>query len=358
MIFKISDQISKSYNLNSEFYLNPEYFVLCKEKIFAKSWQFIGDQNIFKKNNIYPFLLLEKFINEPLVCINRNNTVQCYSNVCTHRAHIVAQNICNNTMLRCRYHGRKYQLDGTFHSMPGFDGIENFPTKQDNLTIIPTKVWKNFIFVSLDNKFNIDSILGDIETRIPNFPFNHLKYDHSNSQEWIINAHWALYCENYLEGFHVPYIHEGLSKEIDFNKYETILLEGGVLQIAYGKNNTSILNQSDSKQNNIYGLYYWIFPNIMFNFYAWGLSINIIEPISNQRSKIRFLSYSFESTKQPQSGDDNLNKIELEDQSVILNVQKGIQSRFYKAGRYSPEHEKGVYHFHKILSEHLNFPSS
>ena len=34
---------------------------------------------------------------------------------------------------------------------------------------------------------------------------------------------------------------------------------------------------------NIYAYYYWLFPNIMLNFYSWGLSINIIEPICQRR---------------------------------------------------------------------------
>jgi hypothetical protein len=26
----------------------------------------------------------------------------------------------------------------------------------------------------------------------------------------VVNAHWALYCDNYLEGFHIPFVHEDL----------------------------------------------------------------------------------------------------------------------------------------------------
>ena len=92
----------------------------------------------------------------------------------------------------------------------------------------------------------------------------------------------------------------------------------------------------------------------MLNFYSWGLSVNIIEPISKEKTRIRFLSYSIASMAQPQKSEASLERVELEDQSVVKSVQKGIKSRFYSNGRYSPDHEKGVHHFHGLLADTLN----
>jgi len=39
---------------------------------------------------------------------------------------------------------------------------------------------------------------------------------------------------------------------------------------------------------------------------------------------------------------------------VVEAVHKGLQSRFYKAGRFSPKREKGVHHFHRLLAEYMN----
>jgi choline monooxygenase len=50
----------------------------------------------------------------------------------------------------------------------------------------------------------------------------------------------------------------------------------------------------------------------------------------------------------------NLHKVELEDEAIVQNVQKGIQSRFYSQGRYSVTHEKGTHHFHRLLAEFIN----
>ena len=230
--FNIDSDIKKSETLPSEFYLENQYFKFCKEFLFPSSWQLITDVQNLDKNNIYPFCFLEDFIDEPLVLVKGDSSIKCLSNVCTHRAHLIATEKCNNNKLRCMYHGRTFNLDGTFNSMPGFKDVENFPTKRDNLESIPIYNWKNFIMVSLEKKIEITGVFKDIESRLPNFPFDKLSYDEKNSYTGEIDAHWAMYCENYLEGFHVPFVHKGLANEIDVSTYKTVLLENAVLQIA------------------------------------------------------------------------------------------------------------------------------
>ena len=55
-----------------------------------------------------------------------------------------------------------------------------------------------------------------------------------------------------------------------------------------------------------------------------------------------------------QSLQKNVEYVEKEDEFVVQNVQKGINSAFYKSGRYSATKEKGVHHFHYLLSKFLN----
>ena len=45
--------------------------------------------------------------------------------------------------------------------------------------------------------------------------------------------------------------------------------------------------------------------------------------------------------------------MELEDEEVVLNVQKGINSQSYNKGRYSVKHEKGVHYFHRLLTNYI-----
>jgi len=355
MSISVDKDIHIARTLPSSYYLDYKYFDLSIKKIFITSWQIIINLNQLK-NTTYPFIFLKDSINEPLLLTNKDSKTYCISNVCTHRGNILCLKKNNSKNIICRYHGRIFDLKGTILSAPGFEEAKKFPSKKDNLEKIKLKNWKNFIFVSLKPKINIEKIFNDIERRLGWFPFNELRYNKSNSCEYIINAHWSLYCENYLEGFHVPFVHKGLKKDIDLNTYKTVLLENGVLQYTESRNNNQLNIQkgyTDYKKN-IYAYYYWIFPNIMLNFYDWGLSINIIEPINKNKTRIKFLSYPIKNHTQPLNTDASLDKVEKEDQDIVLNVQKGIKSKLYNRGRYSPKHELGVHHFHKLICKHLN----
>ena len=113
------------------------------------------------------------------------------------------------------------------------------------------------------------------------------------------------------------------------------------------------LQYTNSKSDDIYAYYYWIFPNMMFNFYNWGLSINLIEPINKEKTRIKFLSFPIEGKSQPKNTASSLEKVEQEDKKIVKQVQKGIKSNFYDRGRYSVKHEKGVHHFHRLISQYL-----
>ena len=51
--------------------------------------------------------------------------------------------------LRCRYHGRRFGLDGSFASMPEFDGTKDFPSPADNLAQLSLERWGPLLFTGL-----------------------------------------------------------------------------------------------------------------------------------------------------------------------------------------------------------------
>ena len=92
----------------------------------------------------------------------------------------------------------------------------------------------------------------------------------------------------------------------------------------------------------------------MLNFYPWGLSVNIIKPFSVNKTKVEFRSYVWDESKLDTGAGADLEKVELEDEEIVQQVQKGIESRFYNSGRFSPKMEKGVHHFHYLISNFMS----
>jgi choline monooxygenase len=345
----VNKNIADSKLISPDFYNLDEFYYQSIDKIFSRSWQFVNHKKLIK-HQISPFYFMKDIIDEPYVLIKDKN-FKILSNVCTHRANVLCLNSSNSKFIKCKYHGRTFHLSGQLNNAPGFENTNNFPSENDNLNLVPIKVWNDFIFCSIKSPMNIDLVFNDISSRLKSYPFDDLVFDESNSSTYIIDAHWALYCENYLEGFHVSFLHKGLNNDINVKSYKTKILDHGVLQYTKGKLED---NSNQVFDNNIYAYYYWIFPNLMLNFYNWGLSINIIEPLAKNKTRVKFLSFPFKGITQPLNNPASIDKVELEDQEIVLNVQKGISSHHYNGGRYSPEHEKGVHYFHQLISRYLD----
>jgi len=132
MKIEIDSDITKARTIPSKFYHSKKVYRKLK-KLFDRSWQFIGDNDLLEKNNSHPGILLEGMVNEPYVLTNDNGKIRCLSNVCTHRGNIVCNDACNTKTLVCGYHGRQFEIDGKMKFMPEFDDVENFPSNDDNL---------------------------------------------------------------------------------------------------------------------------------------------------------------------------------------------------------------------------------
>ena len=66
--FFINPDISKAKTIATDYYTSEKYFELSKEKIFACAWQLVGDTDRVKEaGSAWPFILLENYLNEPLV---------------------------------------------------------------------------------------------------------------------------------------------------------------------------------------------------------------------------------------------------------------------------------------------------
>jgi len=335
--FEIDADIRTAWTLPSKFYTDEKYFGLSKERIFARCWHFLGHEG--ETETLHPFLILPGFMDEPIIISRSNGTLRCLSNVCTHRGKILVEKACTASLIKCDYHGRRFSLDGKFLSMPEFDAVENFPSVSDDLHEFDLASSAGFLFVSGNPKASFGEFVGDAAESVIKLKGEDLILEKTKTYE--VAAHWALYCENYLEGFHIPFVHKSLNEVVDYGTYTTETFRYSSLQTGY-----------DDK-GEIAGQYLFIFPNIMLNFYPWGLSINIVEPITPSCSRIRYLTFVSDESKFGTGAGGDLHRVELEDEAVVESVQRGIRSRFYDRGRYSPTREQGTHHFHRLIAEFM-----
>ncbi len=352
-IFAVDPDIRRAKTLASEFYTDPAYFELSKDKIFARSWQFLGRADEIV--GLMPTTILPGYLDEPVLLAKSGDSINCLSNVCTHRGKILVEGPCNANLIRCGYHGRRFSLDGKFLSMPEFEGVEDFPAESDNLSALPLAKWAGFLFASVDPADSFESFVNDPLDRLSEIDTESLRL--KEKREYDVNAHWALYCENYLEGFHIPFVHHGLNEIVDYGTYTTETFRYSSLQTALSEPPASaggVNIGGNACEGNIAARYLFIFPNLMFNFYPWGVSVNVVRPVSPDKSVVEFLTYIGDESLLDKGAGTDLHGVEMEDEAVVESVQKGIRSRFYSHGRYSPTREQGTHHFHRLIAEFMD----
>jgi len=345
--FDIDGDITRAKTLPSGFYTDHRWFDESREKIFARTWQMVSTAG--EIDNLLPFTLLPGFLDEPLLFTSDSGAINCFANVCTHRGKILVEEACTGDLIRCAYHGRRFGLDGKLRSMPEFEGVEGFPSPEDDLSGISSEIWNGLVFASLEPVAPLCAFLEGIETYLEGFRFDALKL--AGTRTYPVRAHWALYCENYLEGFHIPYVHPGLNRAVDYSTYSTELFRYTSLQI--GRSREGNGDGSPPFSGDLEALYLFVFPNTMLNFYPWGISVNIVLPKSPDTTEVLYLTYVNDDTLVGTGAGADLDTVELEDQSVVESVQHGIRSRFYDRGRYSPSRETGTHHFHRLIAEFM-----
>ena len=341
--YSVDPDITVASTLPGAFYSDAGMFERMRGRVFARTWQWLGTlDDVAAPESLAPRTLLPGYLDEPLLLArDAEGTLRCLSNVCTHRGNILVPAPCRAQQIRCGYHSRRFDLAGRMTFMPEFKEAKNFPAASDNLPRVEFGEWAGQAFASLDPAGPFDAFFAEALASVAGEPVAQLTHDASRDREYLVNANWALYVENYLEGFHIPFVHAGLNEVVDYADYSSELHRFSNLQIAHDKHGT------------LAARYWWVFPNLMLNFYPWGLSLNLVEPQAIDRTRVLFRSFVWDESKLETGAGAGLDRVEAEDEAIVEAVQRGVRSRLYARGRYSPTRERGVHHFHRLLCELL-----
>lgn len=353
--FDIDPRIGFAETPPASFYRNAQAYAQQLERVFARSWQCLHWPRE-SAANLQPLTLLPDAVSEPLLLVRSGEAWRCFSNVCTHRGALLCADPVTRRFIQCPYHGRTFDLNGQMLAMPAFEQAENFPRPADHLPELPLRTYGPLHFTSLNPQTPFEEWIAPVRERLDWLPWEQFRFAPEYSRDYPLAAHWALYCDNYLEGLHIPYIHPALNAALDFKAYRTILLPEGVLQIGIAAEGELCFEPPAHHPDaglRIAAWYFWLFPNLMINVYPWGLSLNVVEPRGLERSCVRYLTWVWREEWIDQGAGANTDQTEQEDHGVILRVQQGIQSRLYQRGRYSPSMEQGVHHFHRLLCSRL-----
>ncbi len=346
--------IARASTLAAPLYFNPETFAIERDRIFSASWQLVGHVHQAEKPGDY---FTFDLFGEPLLIVRGDDGIlRGFHNVCRHRAGPPASGCGNRKLFRCAYHGWTYRLDGALLVTPEFDGVEDFDPREFGLVPVRLEEWSNLIFVNLSGEADpLREVLSTMPGQVEKFGFSSMKL--SERRTYDMKCNWKTYIDNYLEGYHLPSVHPGLNRELNYNAYtvETYpwhVRQWGPIRGAQSADTTS--RRYAQADGALTADYFWVFPNWMLNCYPDNVSVNMILPLEPERTLATFEWYLPEKDIGSETARKSVafsDEIQQEDVAICEVVQRNLHSRSYSSGRYSVKQEKGVHAFHRMYRD-------
>ncbi len=344
--------LAEACTIPSAWYTDPRVFELERATVFTRNWQLAARLDQVAESGKY---VTTNLGGDPIVVVRgTDGELRGFFNVCRHHAAEVATGSEGTAkVLRCPYHGWTYGLDGALRGMPEFDSVCGFDKADHGLKPVATETWEQFVFVRLDHGGpNLLSFLGDLARRVTDLNLASLQFYQRTQYE--IRCNWKVFVDNYLDGgYHVPHIHKGLGSVLDCRNYaievrDRFCAQSSPIKPEGGEAATAAVRRGDM------AYYYWLYPNLMLNWYQGYMDTNLVLPLDVDRTRVVFDFYFDPNATDRPSSIDVANRIQEEDVEICESVQRGLQSRAYDVGRLSVLREAGEHLFHRLLFQDLS----
>jgi choline monooxygenase len=347
--------LSQASTIPAAWYVDPRVADLERLSVFSKTWQLVARTEQLKSPGQFVSAVVA---GEPIVVVRGNDGVlRAFYNVCRHHAAAVVTEPCGQaSLLHCPYHGWNYGLDGSLKGMPEFEGVENFDRTQNGLVPIRVETWECFVFINLDDHAApLTEFLGGLVKRVAPLGISQLHY--FDRRTFNIHCNWKVFVDNYLDGgYHVPHLHKGLNSVLDYKQYtieneDRYCLQSSPMVASAEDAATGATRKGDR------AWYFWQYPNLMINCYEGYMDTNLVIPVDVDHCTVIFDFYfgdiSDASREYNEQSVNVGNRVQEEDLGICEDVQRGLKSRAYRAGRLSVRREAGEQLFHRLLAADL-----
>lgn len=334
--------------LPQRYFVAPDLFAAERERIFAREWICVGHQSRLPKPGNY---FVQEVAGESLIIVrDKQGDIHGFYNVCRHRGTRIceeAEGSCS--VLQCPYHAWTYALDGRLLGAPSMEAVPGFTPADFSLHRVSLELWEGLIFVSLaDAPLPLAEFFAPLAGKFSHWNLSTLRS--ARRITYDVAANWKLIFENYSECYHCSLVHPALSRLSPADSAENDLVEGpflgGFMAIAKGESLTMsgkacaipVGDIADSDHARVF--YYSIFPNLLLSLHPDYVMTHLIWPLSPGRSLIHcdwfFHPAAAGANYNPEDAIAFWDMTNRQDWHVCELSQRGISSRAYEPGPYSP----------------------
>lgn len=360
-------ELSEHALLSADSYRSQDWLAREKTELFSNSWMFAEFvHNLPERGDVRPV----EVNGTPLILLrDREGELRAFHNVCSHRgSQLVCEPKAERKTLVCPYHGWIYKLDGTLYGARHFAGVDRAelpPAKGSGLRPVRVAEWLDFVFVNLGDGPGFDELIAPLSRRWAEYDLTDMR--HSAYLRYDFTANWKLVVENFLESYHVPFIHHVLNTYSPFTERYQVQLSGEVLGIGQGTYQPAEQDGLELPRwpggTSLKAEYYSVFPTFLIglmpdHLFAWSL-----DPLAPDRTvehlHFYFLGEAAHEEKFAALREATLvnwKRVNDEDWEIIERMQAGMRSPAFERAMLSAEMEKNINGFQQRVLDAVGGP--
>lgn len=331
--------LTQAKALDPQYYTRSDVLKFDMNDIIASAWQIVAPASLVSGVGD---VISRKIGNVPIIIVRtQSGDLNGFYNICPHRAGPLATCDARGTKrLRCGYHGWAYDHAGQLTSAPEMGNAQDFDLTEIRLTPIDVQEWQGLVFARAGGGLDFFDLMAGVNEIIGD-SFNGLI--HRSQRIYGVEANWKVYVDNYLEGYHLPFVHPSLTQVVNYPDYKTELGNWWSLQRSPIDAESAAYAQGEA-------LYFFIYPNTMLNILPGRLQTNRVVPTGIDSCQVEF-DYYYSPDQIFREEEDHVfsDLVQEEDRQICEHVQLGLASGVYSPGRLSPSRESGVWHWQNIL---------
>ncbi len=192
----------------------PEFYRKEKEHVFRKNWLYVGRVEQLPRPGSYMTRELPPLDTSVLLVRGKDDEIRAFHNICPHRGNKLVwqddpfQEVEGSApLLYCRFHGWRFNLDGSLIKPSRADLLLDFDGSQCGVPAIQCETWEGFIFINLDadNTRSVRDFLGEFAEGVEGYPFAGPHQVYKFKAE--LQCNWKIFMDGFAESYHGPYLH-------------------------------------------------------------------------------------------------------------------------------------------------------
>jgi choline monooxygenase len=342
------------HGLPASAYTDVDFFRTECDTLFTNNWFFVGfAHELPEPGDAFPITVAGK----PVVLIKNNQgQVAAFHNACSHRCIKLVDEPKNvGTMLTCPYHSWTYSLDGDLCATPFFGGREHHPEgfnmSEHGLKSIKITIWHDWIFINLSgNAPAFEDYAAPLIKNFDDIDFQQVR-PVATLDFGEISTNWKFLMENYIEPYHVQFVHRTTTNQPLEDHYT--IIDGVCVGSAIDLDDEDKVKESLSVSSR----YLTLFPNFIIGRYApdqIGVYLNV--PVDPEHTQQKRVIYTTEGQTVSNEEVEAMKKlwwdVHKEDHAICERMQLGRASPVAAdGGLLSPHWENSVRAFQEMIAK-------